>query len=147
MLVAHDLKWITACSTIDLHPIRKSIVNHTLISLYLSVFCRSSCLVCDDCLWVCIFLIIISYKHWGLVQHAIISFLSFFSIFFHFPSSIIKQRRQFCSMHARVQSARSLFFLFVTRTGTPTHPRFSLSLSLLFPPFYCRSRAHFLPRG
>ncbi len=50
-------------------------------------------------------------------------------------------------MHARVQSARSLFFLFVTRTGTPTHPSSFLSLSSLFPPFHCRSRAHFLPRG
>ncbi len=133
------------CSTIDLHPIRKSIVNRASISLYLSVFCRSSCPVCDDCLGVCIFPIIMSYKHWELVQHAIIPFSFFFSISFHFPSSIIKQRRQFCSMHARVQSARSLFFLFVTRTGTPTHPRFSLSL--LFPPFHCSSRAHFLPRG
>lgn len=145
-VVARDQIWIVACSTIEHRATRKSMVSCTRTSSFIcQYFYLSTCLFCDHCLWVDIFLIIISYKHWGLVQHTIISF-SFFSISFHFPSSIIKQRRQFCSMHARVQSARSLFFPFVTRTGTPTRFHSSLSLSQCFPPLYCRSRAHFLLR-
>jgi hypothetical protein len=134
-------KWIVACSTIVCRRTRKSIVSRTRTSSYLSIFL----FVQPSILWWLFVSRHLSDYH--LIQALGIStacyyFFSFFSIFFHFPSSIIKQRRQFCSVHARVQSARSLFFPFVTRTGIPTRPHFSLC----FPPFYCCSRAHFLPR-
>lgn len=84
-----------------------------------------------------LFLIIISFKHWGLVeQHTYYYFFFFLLLLLHLPSSIIKQRRQFCSMYARVQSARSFFILFVTsKTGTPTHPCSSLLLLFSRSPF------------
>ena len=93
------------------------------------------------------FLIIISFKHWGLVEqhtHTIISF--FLLLLHHLPSSIIKQRRQFCSMHARVQSAHSFFILFVTsKTGTPTHPCSSLLFLFSRSPFSLLSFPYTFP--
>ena len=143
MLVARDWKWIVACSTIERRPTRKSTMSRTRTSLYLSVFLS---------VWMSILWWLFVSRHlsdYHLIQALGIStacyyFFSFFSISFHFPSSIIKQRRQFCSMHARVQSAHSLFFSFVTGTETPTRllssssssssspSSFSLSASLLF---------------